>query len=83
MKLQTGTPFASTNNLATSALGTIQVSKQDVFNVAVTTPSRRLRRELEAEEKRQVPAVLPVEHYLGVDPRDVSEKGAGACVRPR
>lgn len=51
------------------------VSTQNAFDVAVTMASRRLQREAEAGGAREVSDVSSVEHRLGVDPRDVSEKG--------
>lgn len=50
------------------------VSTQNAFDVAVTMASRRLLREAEAGGA-QVSDVSSVDHRLGVDVRDVGEKG--------
>lgn len=51
------------------------VSTQNAFDVAVTMASRRLQREAEAGGTQASAAVSSVEHRLGVDARDVGEKG--------
>ena len=51
------------------------VSTQNAFDVAVTMASRRLLREAEAGGAQASAAVSSVEHRLGVDGRDVGEKG--------
>lgn len=51
------------------------VSTQNAFDVAITMASRRLQREAEAGGTQASAAVSSVEHRLGVDARDVGEKG--------